>query len=293
MNLGDLRAEVGMAAFKATGIVLAGVSVGLLVWSIAGNPDSLPRRYWARYVASLESKLHDMFIQQSGTPIAVGQVAVAVVVLAVQFTVGLPYWYALLALTAMGPKLYIEQLRRTRLQRMETQVEPFFLALANALKTTPSIGSALSVVHQLQAPPIQDEIGLVLKEVRVGTTLDQALLNMSARVSIPELEAGLASVLIGRQVGGKLPEILEGTAGTLREMIRLTGVVRTKTASGRSQLVTLAMAPLVVVGAFEWADPGFFTPLTASALGMTLATISALCWIVALALARQIMAVDI
>src|SRR4029078_11584582 len=85
--------------------------------------------------------------------------------------------------------------------------------------------------------PIRSEVDLALKEMKVGSTLDQALLHMASRVGSRQLHYALSSILIGRQVGGNLPKVLETTATTLREMKRLEGVVRTKTAQGTGTLV--------------------------------------------------------
>jgi tight adherence protein B len=291
MNLANL--VIAPTALRVGAVACAAVSTAGVSFILADDPQSLPRRYWSLYVAHLERKLRNMFIQTKGTPIAVAQLLLLFVVIGARLATGFPYWYLPLVLVIIAPEVYIERMRVERLRKMEKQVEPFILALANALKTTPSIGNALAVVHPLLEVPIQDEIGLVLKEVRVGSSLEQSLLNMSGRVRITELEATLSSILIGRQVGGNLPEILEATAATLREMARLAGVVRSKTASGRTQLVVLALAPLVVLLGFETVSPGYFNPLSESFIGWLIAGLAGILWVVALMLARKVLAVEL
>jgi tight adherence protein B len=234
-----------------------------------------------------------MFIRTDGDVIAVAQVVIAALVVGSRLVLAYPYWYAGLVVVLWGPSLYIERMRKARLAKLEKQVEPFILALANALKTTPSIGNALAVVHPLLVPPMQDEVGLVLKEMRVGSSLEQSLLHMAGRTRILELEAALSSILIGRQVGGHLPEILDATAATLREMTRLAGVVRTKTASGKSQLVVLALAPLAIVVGFEVASPGYFNPLSEGLVGPAITVLAGALWVTALITARQVLAVEL
>jgi tight adherence protein B len=137
------------------------------------------------------------------------------------------------------------------------------------------------------------EMDRVLKEMRVGSTLEQALLNMSSRLRSAELDAALSALLIGLQVGGNLPRVLEGTAATMREMSRLSGVVRTKTSEGRAQLWVLALFPFVICFAFNLLDPEYFTPLQTTFVG-TLVMIAALVfWLAGLLLARKIVKVDI
>src|SRR5262249_41942232 len=151
--------------------------------------------------------------------------------------------------------------------KLENQVVPFTIALANALKSTANIGTALEVLEPMTLPPIQQELGLAIKEMKVGASLDDSLLGMSARSGSQDLEATLSAVLIGGKVGGHLPEILDTTAKTLREITRLNGAVRSKTASGRSQLMVLGGAPAVVLVLFELVKPGYFDPLTSNATG--------------------------
>ena len=274
-------------------IVGIAVVMAMIAYAFASNPQSLPRRRWAMYVTYLERKLRNMFLLNQGTPIAVAQVVCIVILVCVRLFVAFPYWYVGIVLIALFPAWYIEKLRSERKRKLEGQVEPFVMALANALKTTPSIGNALEAVHPLLPPPMKDEIGLVLKEVRVGSSLEQALLNLSARVQIAELEATLSSVLIGRLVGGNLPQILDATASTLREMARLAGVVRSKTASGRAQLIILAVAPPLVLLGFETVSPDYFAPMSESALGWMLSTLAGVLWVIALVTARKVLAVDL
>jgi tight adherence protein B len=172
-------------------------------------------------------------------------------------------------------------------------MDSFVLTLANALKATPSIGNALMYAQPLVMPPMNQELALALKEVRVGNTVDQALLNMSGRIRSTQLDAALAGVLIGRQVGGDLPKILETTANTLREMARLQGVLRAKTAEGKLQVLVLAVVPAFLVFGFDMVKPGYFVPLTESVIGWVLVVISTVLWLIALILARQVLKVDV
>jgi tight adherence protein B len=184
-------------------------------------------------------------------------------------------------------------MRRKRIEAVEYQLDGFIQALANGLKTTPSIGAALSAIQPLLQEPTKSEVALVLKQTRIGSSIDQALLDMGARVGSRQLDAALSAVLIGRQVGGNLPKVLETTASTLREMSRLEGVVRTKTAEGKMQLWVLALFPAFIVLALNGVSPGYFDPLTHSFVGYVCTTVAALFWVASLVVARKVLAVDL
>jgi len=282
-----------LGAPKWLALALLAVGAFTAALSLAGDRQSLPHRYAALYVAYLERKLRTMFIMTSGRRIAAGQGIVAVLVVAAALISGEILLYATLPIVAAAPAAYIDQLKRQRIKAIESKLDSFIQSLANALKATPSLGNALAYTQPLLPAPLDDELGLALKEMRVGTTLDQALLNMSARIQSVELDATLAGLLIGRQVGGDLPVILETTAGTLREMTRLQGVVRSKTAEGKVQLLVVAVFPIFLLFGFDTLSPGYFDPLTSSPLGWVVITVSVVLWLVALIVARRVLAVDL
>lgn len=198
-----------------------------------------------------------------------------------------------LILIVFGPSLYIEMLRRQRLEQIEMQLDNFMLALANALKSTPSIGAAFNSVVTVVAEPMRSEIDLAIKEMKVGSTLDQALLHMAARVGSRQLDSALSSILIGRQVGGNLPKVLETTANTLREMRRLEGVVKTKTAEGKAQLWVIGALPFGMLIGLNLVFPGYFIPLTTTIIGYLVIFFCTVCWASAILLARKVLNVDI
>src|SRR5260221_4365767 len=152
-----------------------------------------------------------MFIQTSVRRIAVGQVLAVSAALALRLGTGSTSYLLAIVVALVGPALYIEHLRRARLKSIEAAMDSFILGLANALKSTPSIGSALSYCQSLLHGPLEEEVVLTLKEMRVGSGLDEALLNMAGRVQSLSLDATFSSILIWRKVGGDLAKILETT----------------------------------------------------------------------------------
>jgi len=274
-----------------TALVIVGLFVVTIV--VVGSPQGLPRRYWARYVVYLESKLRRMYNWTSGTKIAIGQVAGIIGCFALYVVADLPAWYLFAVGVVVAPAWYIERMRQQRVVAIEGQIDGFLIALANALKATPSLGDAFKSVGALVRDPLREEIVTAVKEMRFGATLDQALMLMASRVGSRQLDSALSAVLIGRQVGGNLPKILESTANSLREMARLEGVVRTKTAEGKMQMWVLAVFPLLLILAINSINPGYFDPLTQSFAGYALVVLAVLFWGGALVLARKILAVDI
>src|SRR5688572_30458089 len=127
------------------GAALMGAAVFLMGWSIASHRQSLPYRYWARYVGHLEKRLRGLFQHDvSGAAIARGQAAALALVLAVAIYLGRPEVYLAVPIVAAAPVLVLEQRRVARCKAVEAGMDGFITTLANALKSTPSIGSALA-----------------------------------------------------------------------------------------------------------------------------------------------------
>lgn len=283
-------------------VLLSWLSVLLFAGGLAGalyttlsNPDSPLARLYEQYTRHLDQDLRALFLQHTTTGRQICNVqlaAVALVFVAYYLTLESVVLLLILAIAAV-PKLYLVQTRTQRTTKLETQIDTFLLALSNALKASPSLGDALGACTLLLRPPVSQELELMLKENQLGTPLDQALLSMAKRVGSQTFASSLSTILIGRQTGGDLPRILEQAAATLREMARLEGVVRTKTAEGRAQAWVLGVVPVFLVGILNWIDPLWLKPLSQYFIGHILVLIAVVFWVAAILAARKILAVDV
>src|SRR5262249_17497802 len=122
---------------------------------------------------------------------------------------------------------------------------------------------------------------------------DQALLSMTGRIGSRRLDTAVSAILVGRKVGGNVPEILETTAASMRELSRLEGMVRTKTAEGKAQIWVLALFPFALLVGFDKASPGYFDPLTETTIGYVCMGIGFFLWGASVVSARKILRVDI
>jgi tight adherence protein B len=141
--------------------------------------------------------------------------------------------------------------------------------------------------------PLRGEVELVLREQQLGVPLDRALANMGERVRTPVVSAALATLRIARNTGGNLGRTLERAAASLRELARLEGVVRTKTAEGRAQTLVIALLPAPLVWGLDRLDPEFLAPVWNTSAGHVLLAAALVLWAIALLLARKIVEVDV
>lgn len=276
-------------AYAGAGLAVAGGAVALYLSLCA--PDSALRRSVGRYVESLNRDLRFLMIDGSGTRILQAQVAVALAAAVASLWLGVAL--ALVPVAAIAPRYWLRRARRQRVERIEQQLDGWLLMLANMLRATGSLGDAIRATADLVHGPLAQELDLALKEIRLGSSLEQALTAMAARIDSRVVSTNVATLLVGRTTGGELATLLEESAAALREMARLEGVVRTKTAQGKAQLFVLVAAPIVLMGAFRAVDPHFFDPLYHTPIGTVVLATAVALWLGALVWARKVLSVDL
>lgn len=271
----------------------AALAVIALLVTIMGSNRGLFYVFWGRYLDYLTLLLRRLRIFKPPHRIATMQAALLLVVLGFAALGLCPFWHVLSFVIAFGPAFVLERRVKKRVIAIDNTADAYCLALANSLKTTASVGAAVETASSLLHGPVAEEMEHAVKETRVGRSLNDALQAVGPRAKSHKLGIVLAALLIGRQVGGNLTRVLETTAATLREMERLEGVVRQKTADARMQIWGLVLAPLLICAGIYKLDPTYFQPLTTSTLGFVISGAATVSYVLGLLLARKILAVDI
>jgi tight adherence protein B len=268
-------------------IGVSGVAVGLV-----GTGGSALRVAFSSYGDTLEREL--VFLR---SPVPASRVMLFQA-LGLAVVIGLGFWLAKVLwlfapLVLIGPLFQLRTLRERRILRIEQQLDGFLLVLANALKAVPAIGDALSSSQALMHAPISEELDVALKEYGLGTPLDRALQNMGSRIGSRVVRTAITTLQVARKTGGNLPLTLESSAASLREMARLEGVVRTKTADGRNQAFVIGSLPGILIVLLYFVHPDLIEPLVRTNTGNILLGISIVLWAGAVLLALRILKVDI
>jgi tight adherence protein B len=282
-----------LLALRACVLAFAFVALGVAAHALASNPTSLPRRSFATYVSRLNRDLDLLFRPRRGRRIALTQAASIGALGVLTAATGLWAPAAVALVVALAPRLWLARALTRKRREIELRLPGIARTLANSLRATPNLVAAIEQTQRLCPPGLDRELELVLEEMHVGSTLEPALLRMGARVRSNDLDAILTAILITRQVGGHLPEVLETLAASLREMARLAGVLRTKTAEGRIQFLVVALVPPILVLFFGKLRPGHFEPLFVSHTGLVICLIAAFLWVGSVLLARKVLAVQL
>lgn len=147
-------------------------------------------------------------------------------------------------LTWWGFGRYLDVLWRRYVSNFAEQLPDMVGVVANAVKAGHSVPQALELVIEEFQDPMASEVGEVAQELRMGVAMDQAMRNWSARITDDDLDIFCSAVIIQRQTGGNLAEILENLAATMRERKKIHGQIRTLTTQGRMSGLVMSILPL-------------------------------------------------
>ncbi len=193
----------------------------------------------------------------------------------------------------MGPRMWLKKRWKGRITEINEQVEESMIYMANSFKANPALPDAIQDVINSMGPPITQELSVLLKEYKLGTPLDTALINMQNRVPARNLQLAVSALLIGRTVGGNIPGILEDIANTIRESYRLERVIDTQTAQGKMQAWVMGLMPLVVIGMFYMMDPELITPLFETLWGYMILAVATILNIIGVVFILKIVAIEV
>ena len=154
--------------------------------------------------------------------------------------------------------LYVQFKANRRMKQFTNQLGDAIAMMSNAIKSGFTFQQAMDIVAKEINGPISEEFVRALNEIQLGVTLEEALEGICQRIKDDDFEMVAMSVVIQRQVGGNLSQILDTVGETIRDRIKLRGEIKSLTAEGVISGWTIALLP-VIVGAFcNAANPDYF-----------------------------------
>lgn len=178
--------------------------------------------------------------------------------------------FVLTALTFFAPYLYLIWKRKRRFAKFNAVLPDAMDLISRALRAGHSLPSAMDMVAQEIAEPVAGEFRRIFEEQNLGLPLREALVNLTERMPLPDVRFMVASMLIQRETGGNLVEVLDKAATLVRERARLMGQIRVHTAQGRLTGWILCLLPIFLFFVISWINPQYMETLTSDPLGRTL-----------------------
>jgi tight adherence protein B len=164
---------------------------------------------------------------------------------------------------AMVPYLYVAWKRRQRLNEFEQQFPEALDFLARSMRAGHAFSVSLEMMADESPDPLGPEIRQVYHEQNLGAPLDVALRNLVNRVPLVDVRFFVSAVLMQRETGGNLAEILTKLAFVIRERFRLKGQVRAVSAHGRITALILSVMPIFTMMALFVVAPGYLEGMAA------------------------------
>jgi tight adherence protein B len=151
----------------------------------------------------------------------------------------------LAAIAIMLPTILLDRSIARRQKKFQEQLLDILILIQGAVKSGYGLMQALDLAVKEIPAPASEEFGRVLREVRLGYTLERALLNLSDRMENDDLQIVVTAIIINAQVGGNLSTVLEATISTIRDRMHLQGEVRALTSYARYVGNFLTMMPFL------------------------------------------------
>jgi tight adherence protein B len=239
--------------------------------------DSILRR--SASVSNLQTMLSqaDLGIRAGNILIlcAVSTVAVGVIALVVTTAMSLPAQESTIA-TGVGaaigaflPYAYASYRRSKRFQRFEELFPEAIDTLARAVRAGHAFTTAIELISNEIAEPIASEFRKLFEEQKFGLPVRDALINLTERVPLVDVKFFVTAVMLQRETGGNLAEILDNLSYVIRERFKILRQVRVYTAQGRLTMMLLMGLPPVIIVTLELVSPEFIRPLFTDPIGHT------------------------
>ncbi len=267
------------------------VSVMMLVFFVARSWG----HYRARFTSDARVSLEDMFLFIDPQRLFFINVGVVLVLpaLVLLLTGAVP----LAVLAAVGifvlPRMAYGYLKRRREAKLIEQMPDALNMLAGSLRSGASLAIAMDLVATETPPPFSQELSLVLREQKLGVSLEDAFESFAKRVNLEDVNLLVSAITISKDVGGNLSEVLERLASTLRAKAAMEGKIRALTSQGKLQGIVVGLLPVFLGFVLFQMEPEAMAPLFSTYYGWAVMAVVAVLLIMGGVFIKKIVTIDV
>ena len=171
---------------------------------------------------------------------------------------------------ALLPYISVVVQRRRRLHKFEETLPDAIDLMSRGLRAGHSVGATIEMVSQEVADPTGSEFRKTFEQQNFGLPFREALEDLSRRIPLPDLQFLVTAILVQKETGGNLAEILDKTANVIRERARLKGQLQIYTAQGRLTSWILGLLPFIMFVLLSLVNPSYTRILIEDPLGQRL-----------------------
>lgn len=196
-------------------------------------------------------------------------------------------------LAALLPWVYLSFRKNKRLQDFERQLPDALDMIARALKAGHALTGGFQMVAMEFAEPARTEFRKTLDEINFGQSYEDALRNMSQRFDSPDLKFFVLSVIIQRQSGGNMAEILEKIGSLIRERFKLFGKVKALTGEARISAVVLTILPFAIAASIYFLNRDYLEVLFTEPAGQIMVGAAAVMMVLGIFVMRRMITIEV
>ena len=173
----------------------------------------------------------------------------------------------------LAPFAYVQWKRRKRLRRLEQQLPDTLDLIGRAMRAGHALPSGLQMVGDEMMDPIAKEFRITHDEINFGVSMQQALTNLSERAPITDLRYFVVAILVQREAGGNLTEVLDNLSRLIRNRLKFHAKIRVLTTEGRMSAWVLGLLPFGIAGLLNFANHDFISILWTDPAGIMIAQV--------------------
>jgi tight adherence protein B len=166
------------------------------------------------------------------------------------------------------PLKFVQNMFNKRCDKLVNQMVDGLTIMANGIKAGLSVPQTMERVVDNLNNPISQECGVVLSQIRLGRSVEEALLDLGERIPRPDVQMFVTAINILKETGGNLAETFSTIVVTIRERQKIEKKIEAMTAQGMMQGLIVSCVPMFLIGLFFVIDPNFIRPLFNTALGL-------------------------
>lgn len=239
--------------------------LSLYVFSIVTKALEL---YEEKYATRGTATLGDMFMFVTPAQLMTITLIIAFILAILGFLIF--DWFGAIIMFVLGfvaPLKGIQLLRKRRIAKFNVQLVDALAQMAAAFKAGLTLQQAMESIAREIPPPLGQEFGLTIKELKLGTPTEEALENLNKRVGSEDLDLVVTATNVARKLGGNMAEMYEIIASTIRERFRLEGKIRALTSQGKMQAWIVGLMPLFLGIVMNAMRPDLMGPFLRSTFG--------------------------
>jgi tight adherence protein B len=207
---------------------------------------------------------------------------------------GVPSLAALIAIAAgMAPTGYILFLRYQKLKACDALILQAVELMTRALKSGQALNSALEMVGQDIPEPLGSEFRIVHEQQSLGLPLREAMTDLLDRVPSDDMRFLTTALLLQKETGGNVVQILETVSFVMRERVRVRGQIKIYTAQARVTAWIISLLPFIMLMLFSFLNPGYVNVMFTDPTGRTVFFVGCIFWAVGIVLLKKIATVKV